>query len=326
MSAVLPLGHWQTGIYLGKEAALYRRAPHELRALLPLLLAPFRHLDAIPAATWRNIIVVAVMGIAPLALVAYFQRSEYRAFWALGIYFSVLWALFFGAAFHSTGIRWRKALFAYFGTTIVGMTLLGIALVLNLESVRSAFVSSTNLGVAIPSAIVFIGLPEELTKALVLFAMWRWWGVGLLRTFVFYGLVSGLGFGVYEGIDYQSGPYLAAAQKTGDYGGYYLENMLRLTSLPFFHAVWAGTSAYLIWFAARIPPARTGFLVLAICVPAIFHGLYDALVGVSTLLSLLVVALSIVLLGIYIASAGQLERWFGLPVDDDSIAPTVAAG
>ena len=147
----------------------------------------------------------------------------------------------------------------------------------------------------------------------------------MLRTFLFYGLVSGLGFGIYEGIDYQSGPYLAAAQKTGDYGGYYLENMLRLTSLPFFHAVWAGTSAYLIWFAARVPQARAGFVLLAIFVPAIFHGLYDALVGFSTLLSLLIVAFSIVLLGIYVASAGQLERWFGLPVDDDPIAPTAGA-
>lgn len=296
--------------------------------MLPLLLAPFRHLDAIPRATWRNIAVVAVMGIAPLALVAANQSNEYRAFWALGIYFSALWAIFFGAAFHSTGIRWRKALFVYFGTTIVGMTLLGFALLLNIEAIRSHLVNAANPAISIPSSILFIGIPEELTKALVLFAMWRWWGVGLLRTFLFYGMISGLGFGVYEGVDYQAGPYLAYAHKTGDYGGYYLESVLRLTSLPFFHAVWAGTSAFLIWFAARIPSARGGFLTIAILLPAIFHGTYDGLAGSSTALSLIVVALSIVLLGIYVASAGLLERWFGLPVDDDPLAPTaaVAAG
>src|SRR5947209_17682392 len=102
--------------------------------------------------------------------------------------------------------------------------------------------------------------------------------------------------------------------------------MLRLTSLPFFHAVWAGTSAFLLWFAARAPAARTGFILLAIFVPATFHGLYDALAGVSTLLSLVVVAASIVLLGVYAASAGLLERWFGLPADEDAVVVTAGAG
>jgi protease PrsW len=307
---------WQSGIYLGREAALYRRAPREIRTILPLLLEPFRHLDAIPPATWRSIVLVALMGIAPLALIALLQAHELRAYWAIGIYFSALWAVFFGGAFHSTGIHWRRALFAYFGTSIVGMTLLAISLVLNLELLRDPFIAAHNLLISVPASILFIGFPEELTKAMVLFAMWRFGGVPGLRAFVFYGLLSGLGFGINEGISYQSGPYLAEAHRTGDYGGYYLESVLRLTSLPFFHAVWAGTAAYLIWFGARVRSARAGFLVLAVLIPATFHGLYDALADHSTTLSLIVVGLSIVLLGIYVASAPQFERWLGLGADE----------
>ncbi|HTD35453.1 MAG TPA: PrsW family glutamic-type intramembrane protease, partial [Candidatus Elarobacter sp.] len=238
---------------------------------------------------------------------------------------SLLWALFFGAAFHSTGIRWRKALFAYFGTSLIGMTLLTLALVLNVEAIRDPLIAATNPLISIPASIVFIGFPEELTKALVLFAMWRFFGVPGLRTFLFYGLVSGLGFGISEGIGYQVGPYAAAAQHTGDIGAYYLANVLRLTSLPFFHAVWAGTAAYLIWFGARIPSARAGFIVLAILIPATFHGLYDALSDRWELLALLTVGLSIVLLGIYVASAAQFERWLGLPPDADPDAVATAA-
>ncbi|HWT04167.1 MAG TPA: PrsW family glutamic-type intramembrane protease [Xanthomonadales bacterium] len=324
-------GTWQDTVYLGpRNAALYRRAPREIRALLPVLLEPFRHLDAIAPGRWRNVALIAVMGIAPLAFISYFEahKDAVDAFRVLGLYFSALWALFFASAFRATGIRWRLGLAAYFGTTLVAMTLLLVSLALNIELLRTPLVAAHNVWIAIPSAIAFIGLPEELTKALVLFAIWRFAGpLPTLRAFLFYGLISGLGFGIKEGVHYQLGPYSAAASRSGEFTGFYLDSVLRLTSLPFFHAVWTGIAAWLIWFAARIPSARAGLLVLAVMIPATFHGLYDALVERSPVLALVVVGLSIVLLGIYAASAAQFERWFGLEVDDDDgvVVPVTAA-
>jgi protease PrsW len=324
-------GTWQDTIYLGpRNAALYRRAPREIRALLPVLLEPFRHLDAIAPGRWRNVALIAVMGIAPLAFINYFEskKDPVDAFRVLGLYFSALWALFFASAFRATGIRWRLGLAAYFGTTLGAMTLLLASLLLNIELLRAPLVAAKNVWIAIPSAIAFIGLPEELTKALVLFAIWRFAGpLPTLRAFMFYGLISGLGFGIKEGVHYQLGPYTAAASRSGEFAGFYLDSVLRLTSLPFFHAVWTGIAAWLIWFAARIPSARAGLLVLAVMIPATFHGLYDALVERSPLLAIVVVGLSIVLLGIYAASAAQFERWFGLEVDDDDgvVVPVTAA-
>jgi RsiW-degrading membrane proteinase PrsW (M82 family) len=323
-------GTWQDTVYLGpRNAALYRRAPREIRALVPVLLEPFRHLDAIAPGRWRNVALMAVMGIAPLAFVSYFEHvhDPVDAFRVLGLYFSALWALFFASAFRATGITWRLGLAAYFGTTIVAMTLLLLSLAVNLEVLRAPFVAAKSLWIAIPSAIAFIGYPEELTKALVLFAIWRFAGpLPPLRAFLFYGLISGLGFGIKEGVHYQLGPYAAAASRTGAFAPFYLESVLRLTSLPFFHAVWSGIAAWLIWFGARIPSARAGLLVLAVTIPAVFHGLYDALVDRSAALALVVVGLSIVLLGIYAASAAQFERWFGLEVDDeDGVAVPVTA-
>ncbi|MDQ6941779.1 MAG: PrsW family intramembrane metalloprotease [Candidatus Eremiobacteraeota bacterium] len=322
---------WQDSVYLEpRNAALYRRAPREIRALLPVLLEPFRHLDAIAPGRWRNVALIAAMGIAPLAFISYFEsvKDAVDAFRVLGLYFSALWALFFASAFRATGIRWRLGLFAYFGTTFVAMTLLLLSLALNIELLRGPLVAAHNVWVAIPSAIAFIGIPEELTKALVLFAIWRFGGpLPALRAFLFYGLISGLGFGIKEGVHYQLGPYAAAASRSGEFAGFYLDSVLRLTSLPFFHAMWTGIAAWLIWFAARIPSARAGLLVLAVMIPATFHGLYDALVGRSQTLALVVVGLSIVLLGIYAASAAQFERWFGLEVDDDDgvVVPATTA-
>jgi len=74
--------------------------------------------------------------------------------------------------------------------------------------------------------------------------------------------------------------------------------------------------------ASSLASNRSG--IIALVVPTIagsifadtVQGLYDALAGHSTTLSLIVVGLSIVLLGIYVASAPQFERWLGLGADE----------
>ena len=314
-----PRGDWQAGVFLGgNRASLYRRAPHEIRTLLPILLAPFGHLHAIPANRWRWIFLTAVMGIFPLALIAVvgITNDPIDGFKGVAFYFSAIWALFFASAFRAAGISWRLSLLTYFGTTIVGMSLLLAALSLNFEAFRDPLVQATNAVIALPSSILFIGIPEEVTKALVLFAIWRWGKVPALRAFMFYGMLSGLGFGIQEGISYVLGPYSADYAKNHDVAEFLFGVLLRLSSLPFFHAMWTGIAAFLIWFAIRIPSARAGLILLAILIPATFHGIYDWLVGPHIGWALVVAALSTVLLGIYAASAAQFERWFGLTVDD----------
>ncbi len=322
-----PPGDWQAGIYLGRgRSALYRRAPHEIRQLLPILFAPFGHLNAIPANRWRWIALTAVMGLYPLALVAIIGRINDSAdgFKAIAFYFSAIWALFFASAFRAAGLSWRLSLLTYFGTTIVGMSLLLISLSLNLEALRDPFINATSLLISIPSSILFIGFPEELTKALVLLAIWRWAKqLPALRAFMFYGMLSGLGFGIQEGVSYVLGPYAAEYTKDQNVAVYLFEILLRLSSLPFFHAMWTGIAAFLIWFAARIPSARAGLIFLAILIPATFHGLYDGLIGPHVGWALVVAGTSTVLLGIYAASAAQFERWFGLTVDDSDEPQTI---
>jgi RsiW-degrading membrane proteinase PrsW (M82 family) len=305
---------WQDGIYLGASAPLYRRGPREIRRALPILLAPFKHLDAIPIAVWRFALFVAIIGVAPLAINTVFgeTNTSLLKFWSLGLYFALVWAAFFGAIFANAGVRWRLAIYALFGTMLIGLTILDAALMLQLESVRDPLLNSSRMFIRLPSFIVFVGFPEELCKALVLFAIWRWAPLPTLRAFIYYGILSGLGFGIAEGINYQRGVYYETAVHNGNFVEYFFLSALRLTSLPLLHAAWAGTAGYLLWFAAKVRTARTGLVLLAIALPALMHGLYDGLSGTVPFVPLAVAAASIALLAIYIASANELESGFAI--------------
>jgi RsiW-degrading membrane proteinase PrsW (M82 family) len=312
---------WQDGLYLGRGAALYRRTPREVLELLPLLVAPFKHLDVITPATWRLVILIVILGVMPIAGLSIFPGGQ-LAFWTVGLYFSFVWALLFGALLAPSTTNWRLELTAYFGTAFISVPLLYVALALNLQALRTPFLTDHVSLVSIVAYISFVGVPEELTKALVLFAIWRWAPLPGLRTFILYGLLSGLGFGIAEGIHYQEGVNLAEAQKVSDFAGYYFLNVLRLTSLPLLHAVWTGIAAFLIWFAARVPPLRAGFIVLAILIPATYHGTYDAVSDTMPWAGLVVMSISIVALAIYTASAEQLEAWLTISLREKKQAAT----
>ena len=143
-----------------------------------------------------------------------------------------------------------------------------------------------------------VGVFEEAVKAApVFFLCYRAkQGPLLPQTGVFYGLMSGIGFGVFEGVRYQF-----TVNRGLEYGASFFLNIARLTSLPFLHAVWAGIAGYFIALSVLYPQSRQPLWVLAIAIPAILHGLYDTL-GWS-IPGLLVSYLGVALLVIYLQKA-----------------------
>ncbi len=89
---------------------------------------------------------------------------------------------------------------------------------------------------------------------------------------VFYGLMSGIAFGVFEGVEYQ----MTVNQSLG-YSDSFLANITRLTTLPFAHSLWAGIAGYFISFALLYPAYKWALWILAILVPAVLHGTYDTM-------------------------------------------------
>jgi RsiW-degrading membrane proteinase PrsW (M82 family) len=116
-----------------------------------------------------------------------------------------------------------------------------------------------------------VAINEEICKAAVIFWLVRRPGSILMpQTVVLYGMISGLGFGIYEGVDYQQ----SVNRQQGVDTAYFL-NIARLTSLPFLHAVWTGIAAYFIAFSGLVPTKRYGLWVVAIGIPSLMHAIYN---------------------------------------------------
>ena len=114
-------------------------------------------------------------------------------------------------------------------------------------------------------------------------------------------MLSGLGFGIYEGVAYQQ----TINREQGIDTAYFL-NIARLTSLPFLHAMWTGIAGYFISFSALVPSKKYGLWVLAILIPAILHACYNtfgwSILGLGTGL------LSVVLLMTYLSNCNQMQK------------------
>ena len=148
-----------------------------------------------------------------------------------------------------------------------------------------------------------VGVPEEACKALILFYIARRGAAQAPQAMLFYGLMAGLGFGIYEGVDYQMERNLRFSHFASEY---YLLNMLRLTTLPFLHAIWTGIAGYFIGFAHLYPQRKRGLLIVAIGLPALLHGFYDTFS--TSVLGLFFALLSVFALYLYLAKTVELEK------------------
>lgn len=125
-----------------------------------------------------------------------------------------------------------------------------------------------------------VGTTEEFAKAIPLYILIARAKEPLIpQTLVFYGLMAGIAFGVYEGVGYQT-----SVNTQLDYTGAFFMNIARLTSLPFLHAIWCGIGGYFIAFANLYPKYRISLYFLSLAIPALLHGLYDTLCGYSVLI------------------------------------------
>ena len=152
--------------------------------------------------------------------------------------------------------------------------------------------------------ILGVGLTEELAKMLPLLIIQRRSREPMLpQTMVYYGLMAGIAFGVFEGVQYQTTVNIQA-----DYVTAFVLNIARLTSLPFLHAIWCGMAGYFVGMAGLYPRYRKVLYTLALAIPAILHGLYDTFASVSYFVSLGIAFLSVLLLMAYLRKSGGLRE------------------
>ena len=225
------------------------------------------------------ILSLVVLTLSVLIAIAPFL-STYVLFYCISLYFSVIWGLFFYYLFRTEQVKLKTTIFLFFSTQI--LTTL-IFFVFNIGAINpfEGLYDTGNMFLSLISCVLGIGVVEELVKVLPVFLI-LYFSKNVIKpkTAVFYGLMSGIAFGVYEGVNYQLGPnfqMLLENEISEAYVFSYLSNIARLTSLPFLHAIWCGIASYFVAFAFLYPRFRAALYSLAILVPATIHGLYDYL-------------------------------------------------
>ena len=308
VSACLPLAKLlvQCGGAISPLGNPFQTALQDLKSFDPRLLFPWGTIRSLSWLKDRRLVYLASIGLAP-AMGLTIAPGIWAGYWAVALYFSSLWALFFYYLFRTPQVTPRLCFLCFGFTAIVSISLL---LVLNRVwpwSALMAMAQSTTFLPRLFGMFLGVGVHEELCKASILFWLVRRPGVQLVpQTAVFYGMISGLGFGIYEGVHYQM-------NINPEFGvdGAYLMNIARLTSLPFLHAVWTGIAGYFIGFAALYPRRQYGLWVVAIGVPALFHAIYNTfgwgILGLGS------AVLSVVLLTTYLANAQKMQRQLAAP-------------
>jgi RsiW-degrading membrane proteinase PrsW (M82 family) len=244
----------------------------------------------------QRLLWLALLGLTPAFLISFFSFIPVITFYVISLYFSLIWGLFFFYFFKTSQISTSKIIGLFFILQAFVFLLWDILEISSFPviNVLYAFTDSSYFIVRLTGYTLGVGLLEETVKVLpLLLTVKRAKEPYIPQSMVFYGLMSGIAFGVFEGVQYQM-----TINAELDYANAFFMNVARLTSLPFLHAIWSGIAGYFIAFANLYPKYRISLYFLAICIPAVIHGLYDTL-GWS-IAGLLLTVTSVILLMSYL--------------------------
>lgn len=247
----------------------------------------------------RRLAILSIVGLSLSALML-FPIGGYVAFYVISLYFSMVWGIFFYYFFRTRQVNIRTTVMTFFLTQVMVFIIFGGLHRLNV------FYAFTHLAfpMSIVGYILGVGLTEELVKMLPLLYLVRKAREPLLpQTLVYYGLMTGIAFGVFEGVMYQTQVNVQA-----DYATAFVLNIARLTSLPFLHALWCGICGYFVAYANLYPRYRHSLYLLALLIPATLHGLYDSFTAVAYIVSLAIAFVSVVLLIAYLRYTSGLQQ------------------
>lgn len=249
----------------------------------------------------KTFLLLAIIGLSPAIIISFFSLiSNIVTFYIIAIYFSFVWAIFYYLLFKTNQVNNKLVIALFFAAQLATFLIPSIQLFPPFEQIY-ALTKSDSIFARMIGFTFGVGLVEEVTKALPLLIILRKAKEPLIpQTLVYYGLISGLGFGTVEGVHYQT-----SVNTQFDYSAAFFLNIARLTSLPFLHSIWSAIAAYFLSFRYLYPKFRSGLLFVAVSIPAILHGLYDTL-GWS-ILGFSVMIISVLLLMNYLNKANQFR-------------------
>lgn len=277
------------------------RALQDLKSFDLALLFPWIELKSFNWLQDRKFIYLALAGLFPMLSLAIIPNVA-TCYWFIALYFSGLWAIFFYYIFKTPQIENSMGFLCFFFTGFVSITILLLIQRIPPWTVLFSLAKSHNILSRFIGMFFGVGVHEELCKAVILFWIARRPGKLLMpQSMVFYGMISGLGFGIYEGVGYQM-----SINRGLQIDNAYFYNIVRLTSLPFLHAIWTGIAGYFIAFAVLYPRKQTGLWILAIGIPALLHAIYNTFGwGIIGLVDAL---FGVIILKIYLSNSIRMQK------------------
>ena len=242
-----------------------------------------------------RLIILAILGLSPAFLIK-FTFIPFITFYTISLYFSAIWGMFFFYFFKTNQVKIKQTVLLFFGLQICVFFLWDILSLPQWPIINILYnwTDRSSIVIRFLGFVFGVGFIEELIKAIPLLLIVKQTKTPIIpQTLVFYGLMSGIAFGVFEGVQYQM-----TVNTQLDYSNAFFMNIARLTCLPFLHAIWVGISGYFIAFANLYPKYRWSLYSLAIGLPAFIHGLYDTL-GWS-IFGLFLTLLTVILLMTYL--------------------------
>ena len=282
------------------------RVWRDLKAFDFRLLFPWQELKSFQWFNDRKLLYLAGVGLSPMFALA-FAPGNWAGYWLIALYFSGLWSLFFYYIFRTAQVENRLCLLCFFFTGFIAISGLFVLQMIPPWTILYGMAKSDNFFTRFVGMLFGVGISEEFCKAAILFWLVKRPGKLMIpQTVVFYGMMSGLGFGIYEGVAYQQTVNRAQGVDMA-----YLLNVVRLTSLPFLHAIWTGIAGYFISFAALYPKRQYGLWVVAIGIPAFLHAVYNTcgwnLFGLSSAM------LGVIILMTYLANCIRMQQNLKMP-------------
>ena len=151
----------------------------------------------------KRLLYLSMFGLAPAFLIR-FTFSSWLTFYAIALYFSIIWAIFFFYIFKTNQVKTRQTVVLFFLTQFTAFVLVNIQS-LPIFHQLYVFTESKNIIIRLIGFVFGVGILEETIKALpLLYILYKARQPLIPQTMVYYGLMSGIGFGVLEGVLYQT--------------------------------------------------------------------------------------------------------------------------
>ena len=268
--------------------------------LQPVFINPFKYLNS---SVKENAIIYILLSIVLIPMLAlYTAEIPILSYSIYGVYFASIWAIILYKIIATKQTDLRIILIISIATVVVSGILITLFHQLSIWLVFKNLIDSNNLIFKFFAMLFGVAIIEEALKQVFVYVVLiRDKKVILPRTAILYGMIAGLSFGIFEGIEYQM-----TLNKTFTMDVNYFTNIIRLTSLPFFHAIWAGIGAYFISLSFIELKYKYSFRIMGLFIPALLHALYNTF-GLN-FFGVAIVILSTILLTVYLTKSDMVGK------------------